>query len=61
MSNRNYDELFEAYSKEFDEVFPLRMVHVDEEEVMDIIEECLKTGKPYNPMYEKDYDPEADY
>lgn len=61
MSNRNYEELFEAYIEKFGEAFPSFMAPDDPEEAMDIMEECLKSGEPYNPLEDPDFDPDADY
>ncbi len=61
MSKRSFDELFEAYLNKFGENFPTMMAPTDEKMVLDIMEECLKSGKPYDPYASKDFDPDADY
>ena len=57
---RNLEELLAKYVDRFDEGFPMRLSPADTDEVMDIIEECLEKGEPYDP-YDEDFDPEADY
>lgn len=61
MSNRNYEELIDKYVDKFKEMFPTFVAPSDIEEQMDIIEECLKTGTPYDPYADSDIDPDADY
>lgn len=60
MKGKNFDQMMSDYLDKFDEVFPARIIS-DPEEAMGIMKECLKTGKPYNPYADKDFDPKADY
>lgn len=61
MSNQKYDKLIEAYIEKFDDSFPTFLAPHRIEEQMNIIEECLRTGVPYDPYSEPDFDPDADY
>ena len=47
--------------EKFDEGFPTFMAPGEEEEHMEIIKNCLKTGKSYDPYTDPDFDPYADY
>lgn len=60
MTQKPFDQMMSEYLDKFDEVFPMRMVS-DPDEAMEIMKECLKSGKPYNPYEEEGFDPEADY
>ena len=44
-----YEDLIEQYVEKFDEGFPTFMAPGGEEEHMEIIKNCLKTGKSYDP------------
>lgn len=47
------DAKLNEYAKRFDDNFPIMgMMGVSDEEIEKIIDECLKTGKPYDPCYE---------
>lgn len=61
MSKLSYEELFEAYVDQFGDAFPTFMAPPGDEEQMAIMERCLKSGTPYDPTSDPDYDPEADY
>ena len=61
MAERNYTAIAEEYYEKFGEIFPSRMAPGNEQDKMDIMEECLKTGQPYDPYAQEDFDPEADY
>lgn len=54
---KSYEELFDEYHKTFKEIFPDRLAPSDITMQMEIMEECLRTGIPYDP----DFDPECDY
>ena len=58
---RNFDELLDKYAEKFGEAFPVRMAPGSDEEIMDLIEECLESGTPYDPYADPDFDPEMDY
>ena len=60
MKNKTFDQMLSEYLDKFDEVFPARMVS-DPDVAMEIMEDCLKSGKPYNPYEEEWFDPKADY
>ena len=60
MKNKTFDQMLSEYLDQFDEVFPARMVS-DPNEAMEIMEACMKSGKPYNPYEDEGYDPKADY
>lgn len=52
------NELLNKYKKQFGEEFPLMLFRsVSEEDISEIIEKCLKDGKPYEP----NLDDSADY
>lgn len=55
------DKLISMYSEKFHEAFPVRMAPTDIDEVEKIIKECVRTGKPYDPYADPDFDPEAMY
>ena len=59
MTNK-FDQLMSEYLDKLGEVFPARMVS-DPDQAMEIMEECIKTGKPYDPYGEEGFDPNADY
>ena len=42
-----FEGLLEEYMRQFDEAIPLSMVHMTNEELLDVLRECLSTGKPY--------------
>ena len=54
-----YEDLIEQYVEKFDEGFPTFMAPGGEEEHMEIIKNCLKTGKSYDPYTDPDFDPYA--
>ena len=58
---RDYVELLKRYMLIFDETFPTEMAPADEEEQMDIIENCLSRNEPYNPYEEGKIDQDALY
>ena len=60
MAEKTFDQMMSEYVDKFDEAFPARMVS-DPEAAMEIMEECLKTGKPYDPYEEEGFNPDADY
>ena len=41
------DELLYQYVQAFDENFPIRSVKMSEPELIKTLNDCLKTGKPY--------------
>ena len=50
--------LLDEYQKRFKECFPLMLcMGVDDEEIINIIKECLEKNEPYNP----ELDPDANY
>lgn len=51
----SFDELMEKYIEKFDDVFPVYGYPGDEEEMMEEMKKCLKTGKPYEVKYNPDY------
>lgn len=56
-----YEELIGQYVEKFDECFPTFIAPDGEEEQMEIIKNCLKNGKPYDPYEDPDFDPDATY
>lgn len=52
------DELLDKYQDQFEENFPLMLCrHMDEDEIITIIENCMEDDEPYAP----DIDPESNY
>lgn len=52
------DELLDKYRYRFGEQFPLMLCRgMSEEDIKQIIQQCLEDGKPYSP----DLDPDSDY
>lgn len=49
--NKKLDE----YREKFDEQFPLMLVRgMTDDEIIKIIDECLESGKPYEPKLDPD-------
>ena len=52
------DKLLDEYQDQFEENFPLMLCrHMDDDEIIDIIKNCLEDDEPYEP----DIDPDANY
>lgn len=52
------DRLLDKYKAKFGEHFPLMLCRgMDDEEINSLVEECLESGKPYDPKL----DPDANY
>lgn len=44
------DDKLEKYAEQFAENFPLFMVrNLNEDEIIKIIDDCIESGKPYEP------------
>lgn len=41
------DELMDRYEKQFGEMIPLRIIHMNEEQLKTVLLSCLDTGKAY--------------
>ena len=52
----SFEEALEAYRNKFDENFPVMIIR-DELEIISAIQDCLKSGEPFDP----EDDPEVDY
>lgn len=59
--SKRYNDLIEEYVEKFGEVFPEKMASTDPDENMKIMENCIRSGKPFDPYSQKDFDPDADY
>lgn len=58
MKGKNTQQLLKEYAEKFDDNFPTFMVrHLDMDEIGDLIEDCIKKNKPYEP----ESDISADY
>lgn len=50
------DELIDKYKDKFGECFPIMLTRgMSDEQIKDIIKECLKNNKPYEVDNEYDY------
>ena len=53
-----FDKLIDEYQERFEENFPLMLCrHMEEDEIIEIIQKCLDDDEPYDP----ELDPEASY
>ena len=51
------DELLRKYAEKFNESFPIYGCdYKDEDELAEIIKECIDSDTPYEPEYEEDVD-----
>lgn len=41
------ERLLEEYVRQFGEALPLSMVHMTEEDLLQVLRDCLSKGKPY--------------
>ena len=52
------DKLLDEYQEQFEENFPMMLCrHMDDEEIITIINKCLEENEPYEP----ELDPESNY
>ncbi len=58
---KEYDDLLGKYIEMFNECWPIYEVPFDIDEQIKIMKECLRTGVPYDPTLDPDYDPDAIY
>ena len=50
-------KLLNEYAEKFDDNFPLMLVtHMDEDEIIELIEKCIKEEKPLELEVEEDVD-----
>ena len=47
------DELLIKYAEQFNKPFPMFVAPDDENKIIEIIKECIKTNKAYRPKYDK--------
>jgi hypothetical protein len=53
----NFWDMVKEYRKRFNESYPIYwMNHLTEDEQIQAIAECLRTGEPIKPQYEPDKD-----
>lgn len=51
------DEILNEYSDKFDDTFPIFAVtHLSDSELIQLVKDCLKSGKPYNPEWNENWD-----
>lgn len=52
---KRINELREEYKNKFGEQMPMFLVrHLDDEEIIKLMEDCIKNNKPYDPPLDKD-------
>lgn len=48
-------EILTEYREKFGEAFPLMLTrHMTEKQIIETVEDCIRTGKPYTPELEPD-------
>lgn len=53
-----FDKMLDEYQERFEENFPLMLCrHMEEDEIIEIIQKCLDDDEPYDP----ELDPDANY
>ena len=53
-----FDKMLDKYQERFEENFPLMLCrHMEEDEIIEIIQKCLDDDEPYDP----ELDPDANY
>lgn len=52
--NANLENKLAEYEAKFNEIFPVFQAPDDEKEVIAIIDNAIKAGKPYEPEFEED-------
>ena len=53
-----FDKMLDEYQERFEENFPLMLCrHMEEDEIIEVIQKCLDDDEPYDP----ELDPDANY
>lgn len=48
------DEAIEAYAEKFNDMLPVQFMVGTEEELVALIQDCIESGRPYDPGYDED-------